>query len=94
MGPWHEHHYRFWVLILVALALIAASHYVLFSVDSDLSKLPPDLLHSPDAILFAATFLGLLLLAVLVRSELKHSFSNSSGEPARGECIRDVHFQR
>jgi len=98
MGPWHEHHYRFWVLIVIALALLAACHYILFAVDSDLAKLPPDLRHSPDAILFAATILGLFFFALLLRSELKN-FTSCDGNNARKllrrtRDISDVHYQR
>jgi hypothetical protein len=92
MGPWHEHHYRFWSLIVTALGLLVAAHYILFAVDSDLSKLPPDLLHSPDAILFTGTFLGLFLLAFLVRSELRQPLSADHHDRSRVERNHHVHF--
>jgi len=87
------------VLILIALALLAAAHYLLFALDSDLSKLPPDILHSPDAILFVATFVGVFVLALLLRSELKQAsianHENNNRKPAnRGRNLSNVHYQR
>lgn len=96
LGPWHVHHVRFWALIVIALALLAAAHYLLFAADSDLINLPPDLLHSPDVVLFGATFAGLFLLALLLRSELASitRYRKNRTATRKGRIVPDIHFQR